>query len=597
MGARLLISILMLIALSRVQSGFFPFFSNKETKDSKVEEDKQLDQQDPQLRGISPLYISKMTSDIITCDNGQLFLNRSCVNDDFCDCDDGTDEPGFSACSSSTFHCLNRGYKIVSIPASRVDDGICDCCDGSDEGTRVNCPNICDTVAQSEKAHLEKIKTAYEIGSKIREEYIEEVQERSKVASMQFEEYKKEVEQKKNEIEIIRERRIREEETEDQEAKLKREQIMEKVSERLGTEILRIDYITQLVSTLFDLLLLTEDDVRDATHTLLMPSNEHDDNNDEVPPEDIDTYHNEDVEHEDTVGKDIVPQDEEAEKKRKEEEAISSCLITNYTTDPRIHLLCVHNPTETFLRDLLLHVVQEKNAFNEFQLIYGYFIINGRMDGAREYAQSMLGTGGDEQQQQQQHEGQLNTCPTEFSNKEGLCTFGNDLITLLNEAEKEYVRKEAQEARTSLSNLEASLKAAEAKVIDAERSTRDLQQYPDNLAFVALRGQCFKTVDGKFTYDLCLMQSVTQSAVGENTVELGRFAGFENHDDGKVVMKFDGGDHCYAHGPRTATVDVSCGQDNILSDASEPSTCAYQLKFESPAACSSNFAISNGLSP
>ena len=57
------------------------------------------------------------------------------MNDDYCDCVDGTDEPGTSACPNSLFFCefqdefLNNNY----IPASKVNDGICDCCDGSDE--------------------------------------------------------------------------------------------------------------------------------------------------------------------------------------------------------------------------------------------------------------------------------------------------------------------------------------------------------------------------------------------------------------------------------------------------------------------------------
>ena len=59
------------------------------------------------------------------------------LNDDYCDCADGTDEPSTSGCSGSEadgggggrFHCNDH----TSIPASRVNDGICDCCEGTDE--------------------------------------------------------------------------------------------------------------------------------------------------------------------------------------------------------------------------------------------------------------------------------------------------------------------------------------------------------------------------------------------------------------------------------------------------------------------------------
>ena len=70
------------------------------------------------------------------------------LNDDYCDCIDGSDEISTSACSGSTlglgrtvtnnfnkrtsFKCPN-GVLNVTIPYSRLQDGVCDCCDGADE--------------------------------------------------------------------------------------------------------------------------------------------------------------------------------------------------------------------------------------------------------------------------------------------------------------------------------------------------------------------------------------------------------------------------------------------------------------------------------
>jgi protein kinase C substrate 80K-H len=51
------------------------------------------------------------------------------INDDYCDCGDGTDEPSTSACSGGQFYCNDQ----TAIPSSRVNDGICDCCEGTDE--------------------------------------------------------------------------------------------------------------------------------------------------------------------------------------------------------------------------------------------------------------------------------------------------------------------------------------------------------------------------------------------------------------------------------------------------------------------------------
>ncbi|KAH0719848.1 hypothetical protein KY290_004768 [Solanum tuberosum] len=94
--------------------------------------------------GIHPLDEKYYASDVIKCKDGSNSFTIDRLNDDFCDCIDGTDEPGTAACPSGKFYCRNVGSTPKFLFSSRVNDDICDCCDGSDEyDSDVNCPNTC----------------------------------------------------------------------------------------------------------------------------------------------------------------------------------------------------------------------------------------------------------------------------------------------------------------------------------------------------------------------------------------------------------------------------------------------------------------------
>lgn len=67
--------------------------------------------------------------------NPEIEIEWRTVNNNYCDCPDGSDEPGTSACKNGKFYCETEKHFINS---DKVNDGICDCCDGSDEWKGVN---------------------------------------------------------------------------------------------------------------------------------------------------------------------------------------------------------------------------------------------------------------------------------------------------------------------------------------------------------------------------------------------------------------------------------------------------------------------------
>jgi hypothetical protein len=55
------------------------------------------------VRGVPREQQSKFQQESFVCDSGKKKLSINSVNDDFCDCEDQTDEPGTNACNGATF--------------------------------------------------------------------------------------------------------------------------------------------------------------------------------------------------------------------------------------------------------------------------------------------------------------------------------------------------------------------------------------------------------------------------------------------------------------------------------------------------------------
>ncbi|EAQ84708.1 hypothetical protein CHGG_08722 [Chaetomium globosum CBS 148.51] len=191
-------------------------------------------------RGVGPefvkFYASKST---FTCiGNPSITLDPSQVNDNSCDCPDGSDEPGTAACAhidalspeqplpgsitgttNTTnalpgFWCANAGHIGAYVPFMYVNDGVCDhdiCCDGSDEFAHVGgvqCENRCDAIGKEHRRLEEERRQNKERSAKRRRTMAKEARElrrrvETKVTALKAElqglEIKKEEMQKKYE--------------------------------------------------------------------------------------------------------------------------------------------------------------------------------------------------------------------------------------------------------------------------------------------------------------------------------------------------------------------------------------------------------------
>ncbi|KAJ5727141.1 Glucosidase 2 subunit beta [Penicillium malachiteum] len=157
-------------------------------------------------RGVAPEFAKfYQDTESFTCiSNPAVKIPFSAVNDDFCDCPDGSDEPGTAACSHLSqnspltvadrpghsdidltlslpgFYCKNKGHKPSFVPFQRVNDGICDyelCCDGSDEWAHVGgtkCDDRCKEIGKKWRKEEEQRQKAMTAALKKKKELLAE---------------------------------------------------------------------------------------------------------------------------------------------------------------------------------------------------------------------------------------------------------------------------------------------------------------------------------------------------------------------------------------------------------------------------------------
>lgn len=149
--------------------------------------------------------------------------------------------------------------------------------------------------------------------------------------------------------------------------------------------------------------------------------------------------------------------------------------------------------------------------------------------------------------------------------------------------------------KKSISDIEKKKKKIERQITDAWKDIggKEGDQLGLGGELHSIANECFSFDAGKYTYEVCMFKGAKQKDDSSGT-NLGSWKGMD-FEDGKRVMKWEGGQKCWNGPQRSATVHVTCGPETKLISADEPDTCRYVFEMESHIACDEIYKAKMGL--
>ncbi|CAI5746484.1 unnamed protein product [Peronospora destructor] len=491
-------------------------------------------------RGVSLELQQKLRiASSFTCDNGQQHLDLLRLNDNYCDCEDGSDEPGTSACShtAAVFHCVNSGYFSANIPTSRVNDGICDCCDASDEyASGASCASNCYEVMQSFKADKSVLIEQVEYGLKDRAELVTKAQklwDEEEVKRQQLDTSTTSLRMIVEEMEV---RKQQEEQLEQEE----KERLVAASKHKIVTQLGLLDLTKeQLASIILEI----------GRGGSVSPKREL------LPI--IRKEREAAVDGEKNMVKSLMDERDEAFRER---------------DDVR------QKDTQRIEKAIEQHRKDKEEKAKE----------------AKETLEKGAADADDYESSDVSEEEEDLTLPK-------VETHPIDLLYDELAVSEHYERNQAAVVRKLHENKKEELKEEENRLIEAQKLL-DKDYGVDNL-FFGLRNECVESDAGQYKYKVCFFGKATQDFTKLGDMEdikgpkvsdgkgSGKSSSISPEDLTAAEttvkeIKFSNGDNCWNGPKRSLTVKLECGPEPMkLYDVEEPSTCVYIAKLRTPAVC------------
>ncbi|XP_006898857.1 PREDICTED: glucosidase 2 subunit beta [Elephantulus edwardii] len=482
-----------------------------------------------------------------TCLDGSATIPFDQVNDDYCDCKDGSDEPGTAACPNGSFHCANAGYKPLYIPSSRVNDGVCDCCDGTDEyNSGIVCENTCKEKGRKERETLQQMAEVTREGFRLKKILIEDwkkAREEKQKKLVELQEGKKSLEDQVDTLRMVKEEAEKpEKEAKEQHRKLWEEQQAaskaQKEQERAASAFQELDDNVDGMVSLTEL----------QTHPEL-----------------------------DTDG-DMALSEGEAQAllggdSQADATAFYDRVWAAIRDKYRSEVLPTEPPAPT--ADLTEPKEEQPPPVPSPPL--------EEVEEEEEEAEEEEEEEEEEAEAEVQGEQPKERLPPQVPPQPASPTEEDKMPPY--DEETQALIDAAQEARDKFEEAEKSLR-------EMEESIRNLEQeisfdFGPNGEFAYLYSQCYELTTNEYVYRLCPFKLVSQKPKhGGSPTSLGTWGSWAGPEHDKFsAMKYEQGTGCWQGPNRSTTVRLLCGKETVVTSTTEPSRCEYLMELTTPAAC------------
>ncbi|KXT05103.1 hypothetical protein AC578_7565 [Pseudocercospora eumusae] len=515
-------------------------------------------------RGVGPefakFYEDTTTFTCISSPQSKIPFSR--VNDDYCDCPDGSDEPGSAACAHLSplspitndrpnvtnalpgFYCKNKGHIPSYVPFSNVNDGICDyelCCDGSEEWQGVvRCKDRCDEIGKEWRKHDEARRKGESAALKKRGELVKEAQRARQLIQDRIQTLGTEIEGA--------ELRVKNMEAEFRDVQKKEAGKTVKAGAGSGKLGQLVELARNRMNELRDHLVRTRTEMTETRARLQQLEQILSTFKEEYNP----NFNDEGVKRavrgwEDYIAGNTLTQEPNSAVERDLDEITKDDSENGLNWDE-------YNEEEASDTDVLY-------SFTNYLPPTLRSWVDEKL---RELRQTLIDGG----------------------------------ILASSPAGSSSESKKVIDARNRLENAKKDLENSQKSLSD---SKSDLEQDfgPDDV-FRALKGQCIEKESGEYIYEYCFMEKTTQKPKkGGGHTGMGNYVRMEKiivdedlPTDGKgigtgerIAMKHENGQHCWNGPNRATTVILACAEKDEIWKIMEEEKCIYRMEVGTPAVC------------